>query len=315
MRSHSRCCSSPTPWRRGVPAHGIRRVGGHRASRSSCSGSRDSPGLDTVGVLGDPRPVHRRLGDRRRLAEPPDGDRLQGARGRGTRRGGTSGRGESARRGTAADRPGAARCGGPLDVGDRRAGRSGRARHRHSTGPGPSRARGDLVDLAWHAPRAAPVARRPPRHRRRLVQRTGARAGRPASARRRRARRRRSGDAARRGRRRLGSRMCPARRRAVGLPGRAGGAHERDQARGDPEPRRRDRPSPAGHARRRGRRRRPRARRAPGNGTSGDRRRRLGHGLVGMRERVELWGGELSVGPGPGGGYRVKALLPYGDQE
>jgi signal transduction histidine kinase len=40
-----------------------------------------------------------------------------------------------------------------------------------------------------------------------------------------------------------------------------------------------------------------------------------GHGLVGMRERVELWGGELSVGPVPGGGYRVKALLPYGDQE
>ena len=40
-----------------------------------------------------------------------------------------------------------------------------------------------------------------------------------------------------------------------------------------------------------------------------------GHGLIGMRERVELWGGELSVGPGPGGGYRVKALLPYGDQE
>ena len=40
-----------------------------------------------------------------------------------------------------------------------------------------------------------------------------------------------------------------------------------------------------------------------------------GHGLVGMRERVELWGGELSVGPGPGGGYRVKALLPFGDQE
>lgn len=38
-----------------------------------------------------------------------------------------------------------------------------------------------------------------------------------------------------------------------------------------------------------------------------------GHGLIGMRERVELWGGELSVGPAPGGGYRVKALLPYGD--
>jgi signal transduction histidine kinase len=38
-----------------------------------------------------------------------------------------------------------------------------------------------------------------------------------------------------------------------------------------------------------------------------------GHGLVGMRERVELWGGALSVGTTPGGGYSVKALLPYGD--
>jgi signal transduction histidine kinase len=40
-----------------------------------------------------------------------------------------------------------------------------------------------------------------------------------------------------------------------------------------------------------------------------------GHGLVGMRERVELWGGELQVGPAPGGGYRVSAFLPYGDAE
>src|SRR5690606_35858743 len=29
-----------------------------------------------------------------------------------------------------------------------------------------------------------------------------------------------------------------------------------------------------------------------------------GHGLIGMRERVELWGGDLSVGPAAGGGYR-----------
>jgi signal transduction histidine kinase len=36
-----------------------------------------------------------------------------------------------------------------------------------------------------------------------------------------------------------------------------------------------------------------------------------GHGLLGMRERVELWGGELSVGPRTGGGYRVRAVLPY----
>jgi signal transduction histidine kinase len=40
-----------------------------------------------------------------------------------------------------------------------------------------------------------------------------------------------------------------------------------------------------------------------------------GHGLIGMRERVEVWGGELSVGPAPGGGYRVRAQLPYCDVE
>jgi signal transduction histidine kinase len=38
-----------------------------------------------------------------------------------------------------------------------------------------------------------------------------------------------------------------------------------------------------------------------------------GHGHLGMRERVELWGGQLSVGPIAGGGYRVRATLPYGD--
>jgi signal transduction histidine kinase len=35
-----------------------------------------------------------------------------------------------------------------------------------------------------------------------------------------------------------------------------------------------------------------------------------GHGLVGMRERVGLCAGELSVGPMAGGGYRVAATFP-----
>jgi signal transduction histidine kinase len=34
-----------------------------------------------------------------------------------------------------------------------------------------------------------------------------------------------------------------------------------------------------------------------------------GHGLIGMRERVALFGGELSAGPQPGGGFAVRAVL------
>jgi signal transduction histidine kinase len=40
------------------------------------------------------------------------------------------------------------------------------------------------------------------------------------------------------------------------------------------------------------------------NGSAG------GHGLVGMRERVAMFGGDLKSGPLPGGGYEVQATLP-----
>ena len=36
----------------------------------------------------------------------------------------------------------------------------------------------------------------------------------------------------------------------------------------------------------------------------------VGHGLLGMRERVGLYGGTLRTGPRPGGGFRVYAKIP-----
>ena len=43
---------------------------------------------------------------------------------------------------------------------------------------------------------------------------------------------------------------------------------------------------------------------------TGDGRARVGHGLIGMAERVQVFGGDLEVGPRPGGGFRVAARLP-----
>ena len=47
-----------------------------------------------------------------------------------------------------------------------------------------------------------------------------------------------------------------------------------------------------------------------GSGATAHSNGAAGHGLVGMRERALILGGEIDAGPQPNGGYRVHARLP-----
>jgi signal transduction histidine kinase len=52
-----------------------------------------------------------------------------------------------------------------------------------------------------------------------------------------------------------------------------------------------------------------------GRGAAVSKQNGTGHGIVGMRERVTLFDGELYTGPKAGGGFEVRARIPLHGRE
>ena len=50
------------------------------------------------------------------------------------------------------------------------------------------------------------------------------------------------------------------------------------------------------------------------NGAGASRNDGLGHGLVGVRERVKIYGGEMSAGTAPEGGFVLSTRLPIAEE-
>ena len=216
---------------------GVYTVGSHTTARPSDRPGRDRGRAPVGGALRlarliGARPAPHRRGVLRRVSlrlddpEPsPLLRRARGARGGARTRARRAGEARRGRR-AAAHRAGAARRRRALHGRDRGAGRRGRPRDRPGPGRGQALAGGDLRDEPGHAPGDPPDPRRAAQRRCRHVP-AGAGARRPRPARRRLRGRRVAGH---RRRRRRAERSAP-RRGPDRVSDRAGGAHQRAQAR------------------------------------------------------------------------------------